>query len=158
MASVSSLQRLHRPAAEPVVSVNLRPSAHLQRALWDMPFVSRQFRRHLRPLLGFYFLNIIAWVVALAIHLRGDRQHDRRSAYVSYEGMLKLLFAIQPAHCRIVAAFRLGAYVVFGMMILPLAMLVAGLPLPLIRSTQSAGEVAVRHARFSTRQMWGSWC
>jgi uncharacterized membrane protein YjgN (DUF898 family) len=103
--------------------------------------------------LGFYFLNIIAWVVALVITFAAIGG-TIGGLGVSSEDMLKLFSQFSLRTVLIVAAVALGAYVVFGLLILPLRCWWQAYLFRYLVSHSRAGEVLFATA-ISTRQMWG---
>ena len=131
----------------PVVSVNLARPRISNVRLGTLPFIFAGSSGDIYGrYLGFYFLNIIAWVVALAITFSAIGGAIGGLGITSDE-VLKLFSQFSLRTVLIVAAVALGAYVVFGLLILPLrccARRGLSLPLPGLR-TAGAGEGAVRH-------------
>src|SRR5580700_4556318 len=104
----------------PVVSVNLARPRISNVRFGTLPFVFAGASGDIYGrYLGFYFLNIIAWVVA-AVIIFGAIGGTIGSLGISSDDVLKLFSQFSLRTVLIVTAVALGAYVVFGLLILPL--------------------------------------
>ena len=131
----------------PVVSVNLARPRIANTRFGSLPFVFSGgagdiYGRYV----GYYFLNIIAWLVALGIFFTaiGGAVGGLGISFTEEE-ILKLFTRPSLRAILLVAALAIGLYVVFSLLILPLALLVAGLSVPLSRQPQPRRQRAVRH-------------
>ena len=138
----------------PVVSVNLARPRISNVRFGTLPFV---FAGRVGDIygryLGFYFLNIIAWVAAAGITFAAIGGTVGSLGFSS-EDMLKLFSQPSLRTVLIVAAVALGAYLVFGLLILPLRCWWQAYLFRYLVSHSRAGQVLFATA-ISTRQMWG---
>jgi uncharacterized membrane protein YjgN (DUF898 family) len=138
----------------PVVSVNLARPRISNVRFGTLPFAfagsaSDIYGRYL----GFYFLNLIAWLAAAAITfavIGGTVQE----LGVSSDDFLKLFSHPSLRTALIVVAVAIGAYVVFSLLILPLRCWWQAYLFRYLVSHSRAGNVLFATA-ISTRQMWG---
>jgi uncharacterized membrane protein YjgN (DUF898 family) len=138
----------------PVVSVNLARPRISNVRFGTLPFAFAGSSGDIYGrYLGFYFLNIIAWVVAAAVTF-GAIGGTIGSLGISSDEVLKLFSQPSLRTVLIVAAIALGAYVVFGLLILPLRCWWQAYLFRYLVSHSRAGEVLFATA-ISTRQMWG---
>jgi uncharacterized membrane protein YjgN (DUF898 family) len=138
----------------PVVSVNLTRPRVANVRFGTLPFsfagsAGDIYGRYL----GFYFLNIIAWLVAAGIALAAIGG-TVEGLGVSSDEVGKLFSQPGLRTVLIVAAVAIGAYMVFSLLILPLRCWWQAYWLRYLVSHSRAGNVLFATA-ISTRQMWG---
>ncbi len=103
--------------------------------------------------LGYYFLNILAWIAAIAVvafaigGLGGELG-------LSGEEFLKLFSRPSLRTVLVIAALAIAAYLLFGLLILPLRCWWQAYLIRYLVSHTRAGNVLFATA-LSTRQMWG---
>src|SRR5882757_6764222 len=138
----------------PVVSVNLARPRISNVRLGTLPFVFAGSSGDIYGrYLGFYFLNIIAWLVAAVVNFAAIGG-TVGGLGISWDDIAKLFTQFNLRTVLIVAAILLGAYVVFGLLILPLRCWWQAYLFRYLVSHSRAGEVLFATA-ISTRQMWG---
>lgn len=103
--------------------------------------------------LGFYALNILAWLVAAGITFAAIGRTVQELGF-SLEDFLKLLSQPGLRTILIIVAVAIGAYVVFSLLILPLRCWWQAYWFRYLVSHSRAGNVLFATA-ISTRQMWG---
>ena len=138
----------------PVVSVNLARPRISNLRFGTLPFVfagsaSDIYGRYL----GYYFLNIIAWLVAAAI-IFAAIGGTVEGFGVSSEDFLKVFSKPSLRTVLLIAAAAIGAYVVFSLLILPLRCWWQAYLFRYLVAHSRAGKVLFATA-ISTRQMWG---
>lgn len=103
--------------------------------------------------IGYYFLNILAWLVAigLAFGIVGGLGSELG---VSLDNIPELFTKPGPRTVLMAALFAIGAYVVFGLLILPLRCWWQAHLFRYLVSRTRAGQVLFASA-ITTRQMWG---
>jgi uncharacterized membrane protein YjgN (DUF898 family) len=138
----------------PVVSVNLARPRISNVRLGTLPFVFAGSAGDIYGrYLGFYFLNIIAWLVAAAITFAAIGG-TVGGLGISWDDITKLFTQFNLRTVLIVAAILLGAYVVFSLLILPLRCWWQAYLFRYLVARSRAGQVLFATA-ISTRQMWG---
>lgn len=138
----------------PVVSVNLARPRIANVRFGTLPFVFAGSAGDIYGrYLGFYFLNIIAWLAA-AIVTFAAIGGTVESLGISSDDFLKLFSHFSLRTVLIIAALALGAYVVFSLLILPLRCWWQAYLFRYLVSRSRAGQVLFATA-ISTRQMWG---
>ncbi len=138
----------------PVVSVNLARPRIGNARVGTLPFVfagsaSDIYGRYL----GYYFLNIIAWLVALGITFAAIGG-TVEGLGVSSEDFLKLFSKPSLRTVLLIAAAAIGVYVIFSLLILPLRCWWQAYLFRYLVAHSRAGNVLFATA-ISTRQMWG---
>jgi uncharacterized membrane protein YjgN (DUF898 family) len=138
----------------PVVSVNLARPRISNVRFGTLPFVFAGSAGDIYGrFLGFYFLNILAWIVAAAITFAAIggtvSQLD-----ISGEDLLKLFSRPSLRTVLLVAGVAVGAYLVFSLLILPLRCWWQAYLFRYLVARSRAGNVLFATA-ISTRQMWG---
>jgi uncharacterized membrane protein YjgN (DUF898 family) len=140
----------------PVVSVNLARPRIANTRFGSLPFVFSGgagdiYGRYV----GYYFLNIIAWLVALGIFFTaiGGAVGGLGISFTEDE-ILKLLTRPSLRAILLVAALAIGLYIVFSLLILPLRCWWQAYLFRYLVSHSRAGNVLFATA-ISTRQMWG---
>lgn len=138
----------------PLVSVNLARPRIANARLGSLPFVfaGRAGDIYARYL-GYYFLNILAWVaaaVAVFMAVGGTLE----GLGISSDDFLKLLARPGLNTVLLILAFAFGAYIVFGLLILPLRCWWQAYLMRYLVTHSRAGNVLFTTA-ISTRQMWG---
>jgi uncharacterized membrane protein YjgN (DUF898 family) len=103
--------------------------------------------------LGFYFLNIVAWIVAFGVAVAAIGGTVAELG-LSGEEFVKLFSRPGLRTVLIAAALALGAYTVFGLLILPLRCWWEAYWLRYLVTHSRAGNVLFATA-ITTRQMWG---
>jgi uncharacterized membrane protein YjgN (DUF898 family) len=138
----------------PVVSVNLARPRISNVRLGTLPFVFAGSSGDIYGrYLGFYFLNIIAWLVAAAITFAAIGG-TVGGLGISWADITKLFTQFNLRTVLIVAAILIGAYVVFSLLILPLRCWWQAYLFRYLVARSRAGQVLFATA-ISTRQMWG---
>ena len=138
----------------PVVSVNLaRPRIGNVR-FGTLPFAfagsaSDIYGRYL----GYYFLNIVAWMVALGITFAAIGG-TVEGLGISSDDFLKLFSKPSLRTVLLIAAIAVGVYVVFSLLILPLRCWWQAYLFRYLVARSRAGNVLFATA-ITTRQMWG---
>ena len=140
----------------PVVSVNLARPRIANTRFGSLPFVFSGgagdiYGRYV----GYYFLNIIAWLVALGIFFTaiGGAVGGLGISFTEEE-ILKLFTRPSLRAILLVAALAIGLYIVFSLLILPLRCWWQAYLFRYLVSHSRAGNVLFATA-ISTRQMWG---
>ncbi|MBM3647107.1 MAG: DUF898 domain-containing protein [Alphaproteobacteria bacterium] len=138
----------------PVVSVKLaRPRiVNLRYGTLPLEFAGRASDIYGRYL-GYYFLNIVAWVVA-AIVLIGAIGGTVGGLDLSEEEFLTLFSQPNLRTVLLALAAAIGAYMVFGLLVLPLRCWWQAYLFRYLVSRSRAGNVLFATA-ITTRQMWG---
>jgi uncharacterized membrane protein YjgN (DUF898 family) len=138
----------------PVVSVNLARPRIANVRFGTLPFVFAGSASDIYGrFLGYYFLNIVAWLAAVAT-LFGVIGGTIGSLEVSVEDILKL-FSHPSLHTVVLAAAAaIALYMIFGLLILPLRCWWQAYLFRYLVSHSRAGNVLFATA-ISTRQMWG---
>lgn len=138
----------------PVVSVNLaRPRiANARVGSLAFVFAGRAGDIYGRYL-GYYFLNIIAWLVAAGTFFAA-LGGTVGSLEISFEDFLKLFSQPSLRTVLLIAAVAIGVYVIFSVLILPLRCWWQAYLFRYLVSHSRAGTVLFATA-ISTRQMWG---
>jgi len=138
----------------PVVSVNLaRPRiANARVGTLPFAFAGRAGDIYGRYL-GYYFLNILAWVVAAVVTFMAIGG-TLESFGVSSDDFLKLLSHPSLRTVAVVLAIAFGAYLLFGLLILPLRCWWQAYLMRYLVTHSRAGNVLFATA-ISTWQMWG---
>ena len=138
----------------PVVSVNLaRPRvANARFGTLPFTFVGNAGDIYGR-FLGYYFLNVLAWVVAVVVAVAAIGGTIDRSGITSEEAG-KLLSQPGLHTILIIVAAAIAAYFVFSVLILPLRCWWQAYWFRYLVSHSRAGNVLFATA-ISTRQMWG---
>lgn len=138
----------------PVVSVNLaRPRiSNVRFGTLPLAFAGSAGDIYGRYL-GFYFLNILAWIVAAGITFAAIGR-TVAGLGLSSDEFLKLFSQPGLRTVLLVAAVAIAAYVVFSLLILPLRCWWQAYWLRYLVSHSRAGNVLFATA-ISTRQMWG---
>jgi uncharacterized membrane protein YjgN (DUF898 family) len=138
----------------PVVSVNLARPRIANARLGTLPFAFAGnagdiYGRYL----GYYFLNIVAWVAA-AVAVFFAVGGTLESLGVSSDEFLKLFSRPSLRTLLFVVAIAFAAYIVFGLLILPLRCWWQAYLMRYLVTHSRAGNVLFATA-ISTRQMWG---
>jgi uncharacterized membrane protein YjgN (DUF898 family) len=138
----------------PVVSVNLARPRISNVRFGTLPFVFAGnagdiYGRYL----GYYFLNIIAWIVAAAVTFAAIGGTVSELGFSS-DDVLKLFSQPSLRTILILAAIAIGAYIVFSLLILPLRCWWQAYLFRYLVSHSRAGNVLFATG-ISTRQMWG---
>ena len=138
----------------PVVSVNLARPRIANTRLGTLPFAFAGnagdiYGRYL----GYYFLNIVAWVAA-AVAVFFAVGGTLESLGVSSDEFLKLFSRPSLRTFLFVVAIAFAAYIVFGLLILPLRCWWQAYLMRYLVTHSRAGNVLFATA-ISTRQMWG---
>lgn len=138
----------------PVVSVNLARPRIANTRLGTLPFAFAGnagdiYGRYL----GYYFLNIVAWVAA-AVAVFFAVGGTLESLGVSSDDFLKLFSRPSLRTFLFVVAIAFAAYIVFGLLILPLRCWWQAYLMRYLVTHSRAGNVLFATA-ISTRQMWG---
>lgn len=138
----------------PVVSVNLARPRIANTRVGTMPFAFAGragdiYGRYL----GYYFLNIMAWVVAAVVTFMAVGG-TLESLGVSSDDFLKLLSHPSLHTIAVVLAIAFGAYLLFGLLILPLRCWWQAYLLRYLVTHSRADNVLFATA-ISTWQMWG---
>ena len=138
----------------PLVSVNLaRPRiANTRVGSLSFVFAGRAGDIYGRYL-GYYFLNILAWVAAAAAVFAAVGG-TLEGLGLSSDDFLKLLAKPGLNTVLLILAFAFGAYIIFGLLILPLRCWWQAYLLRYLVTHSRAGNVLFTTA-ISTRQMWG---
>ena len=138
----------------PVVSVNLaRPRiANARVGTLPFAFAGRAGDIYGRYL-GYYFLNILAWVVAAVVTFMAIGG-TLESFGVSSDDFLRLLSHPSLRTVAVVLAIAFGAYLLFGLLILPLRCWWQAYLMRYLVTHSRAGNVLFATA-ISTWQMWG---
>ncbi len=140
----------------PVVSVNLARPRIANTRFGSLPFVfggsaGDIYGRYL----GYYFLNIIAWLVAAVIFFAAIGGAVGGLGISFTEEELRKLFTRPSLRTiLVVAALAIGVYIVFSLLILPLRCWWQAYLFRYLVSHSRAGNVLFATA-ISTRQMWG---
>ena len=103
--------------------------------------------------LGYYFLNILAWVVAAVVTFMAIGG-TLESFGVSSDDFLRLLSHPSLRTVAVVLAIAFGAYLLFGLLILPLRCWWQAYLMRYLVTHSRAGNVLFATA-ISTWQMWG---
>ncbi|MDP2333589.1 MAG: DUF898 family protein [Reyranella sp.] len=138
----------------PVVSVNLARPRIANTRLGTLPFAFAGnagdiYGRYL----GYYFLNIIAWVIA-AVAVFMAVGGTLESLGVTSDDFLALFTRPTLRTVVLVLALAFGAYILFGLLILPLRCWWQAYLLRYLVTHSRAGNVLFATA-ITTRQMWG---
>lgn len=138
----------------PVVSVNLARPRIANARLGTLPFAFAGSAGDIyRRYLGYYFLNIVAWIaagVAVFFAVGGTLE----SLGVSSDDFLNLFSKPSLRTLLFVVAIAFAAYIVFGLLILPLRCWWQAYLMRYLVTHSRAGNVLFATA-ISTRQMWG---
>jgi uncharacterized membrane protein YjgN (DUF898 family) len=138
----------------PIVSVNLARPRISNARLGTLPFVfAGQAGDIYGRYVGYYFLNIIAWLVAIgifALAIGGTLE----GLGISSEELGKLFTEPSLRTVVLIALAAIGLYIVFGLLILPLRCWWQAYLFRYLVSHSRAGNVLFATA-ISTRQMWG---
>jgi len=138
----------------PVVSVNLARPRIANTRLGTLPFAFAGnagdiYGRYI----GYYFLNIIAWVIAaVAVFMAVGGTLD--SMGVTSDDFLALFTKPTLRTVALILALAFGAYILFGLLILPLRCWWQAYLLRYLVTHSRAGNVLFATA-ITTRQMWG---
>ncbi len=138
----------------PVVSVNLARPRISNARVGTLPFVFAGSAGDIYGrYLGYYFLNIVAWLVAIvaAFAIAGGTA-DRFG--LSSDDFLKLFTAPNMRTVLVAAAVVVGVYLLFSLLILPLRCWWQAYWFRYLVSHSRAGNVLFATA-ITTRQMWG---
>jgi uncharacterized membrane protein YjgN (DUF898 family) len=138
----------------PVVSVNLARPRISNVRFGTLPFVfagsaSDIYGRYV----GYYFLNILAWVVAAGIFFAAIGG-TVGGLDLSSEEFLKLFSKPSLRTILLIAVIAIGVYVIFSLLILPLRCWWQAYLFRYLVAHSRAGNVLFATA-ISTRQMWG---
>lgn len=138
----------------PVVSVNLARPRLANARFGTLPFTFAGSAGDIYGrFIGYYFLNILAWVVALVVVFAAIGGTVSELGISSDE--IGDLLAHPDARTIVIAiAIAFGAYILFGLLILPLRCWWQAYLLRYLVSRSRAGNVLFATA-ISTRQMWG---
>jgi uncharacterized membrane protein YjgN (DUF898 family) len=138
----------------PVVSVNLARPRIANVRFGTLPFAFAGSAGDIYGrYLGYYFLNIIAWLVAAGIFFAAIGG-TVGGLEVSAEDFLKLFSRPSLRTILLAAAVAIGAYLIFSLLILPLRCWWQAYLFRYLVSHSRAGNVLFATA-ISTRQMWG---
>ncbi|MDP1960787.1 MAG: DUF898 family protein [Reyranella sp.] len=138
----------------PVVSVNLARPRIANTRLGTLPFAFAGSAGDIYGrYLGYYFLNIIAWVVA-AVAVFTAVGGTLESLGVTWDDILALFTKPNLRTVALVLALAFGAYILFGLLILPLRCWWQAYLLRYLVTHSRAGNVLFATA-ITTRQMWG---
>jgi uncharacterized membrane protein YjgN (DUF898 family) len=138
----------------PVVSVNLARPRISNARVGTLPLAFAGSAGDIYGrFLGYYFLNIIAWIAAitLVVFTLGSTAGEFD---ISLDDVWKQVSAPDLRTALTIAAIAVGAYVVFGLLILPLRCWWQAYLFRYLVSHSRAGNVLFATA-ISTRQMWG---
>jgi len=138
----------------PVVSVNLTRPRIANMRFGTLPFT---FAGHASDIygrfIGFYFLNVLAWIVAIIIAVAAIGS-TIEEAGLSWDDIGKLFSQPGLRIVLIVLGAAVGAYLVFSLLILPLRCWWQAYWFRYLVSHSRGGNVLFATA-ISTRQMWG---
>ena len=138
----------------PVVSVNLARPRIANVRFGTLPFTFAGGAGDVYGrFIGYYFLNIFAWAVALVIVFAAIGGTVSELG-VSTDDIGDLLAHPDARTVLIILAIAIGAYILFGLLILPLRCWWQAYLLRYLVSRSRAGNVLFATA-ISTRQMWG---
>ncbi len=138
----------------PVVSVNLARPRISNVRFGTLPFAFAGSAGDIYGrYLGFYFLNILAWIVAAGIFFAAIGGAVEKLGFSSTE-LLKLFSQPGLRTVLLIAAAAIGAYVAFSLLILPLRCWWQAYWFRYLVSHSRAGNVLFATA-ITTRQMWG---
>lgn len=138
----------------PVVSVNLARPRISNARFGSLPFAFAGSAGDIYGrYLGYYFLNIIAWLVAAGVAFAAIGG-TVEGLGLSSEEFLKLLSTPSLRTILLIAAFLFGVYIIFGLLILPLRCWWQAYLFRYLVARSRAGNVLFATA-ISTRQMWG---
>jgi uncharacterized membrane protein YjgN (DUF898 family) len=140
----------------PLVSVNLARPRITNTRFGSLPFV---FAGSAGDIYGryvaYYFLNIIAWVVAVAIFFTAiGGAVGGLGLDITEDEIRKVLTRPSLRVILLVAALAIGLYIIFSLLILPLRCWWQAYLFRYLVSHSRAGNVLFATA-ISTRQMWG---
>lgn len=138
----------------PVVSVNLARPRIANTRLGTLPFAFAGSAGDIYGrYLGYYFLNIIAWVIA-AVAVFAAIGGTLESLGVTSDDFLALFTKPSLRTVALILALAFGAYILFGLLILPLRCWWQAYLLRYLVTHSRAGNVLFATA-ITTRQMWG---
>lgn len=138
----------------PVVSVNLARPRIANVRFGTLPFAFAGSAGDIYGrFIGYYFLNIFAWVVALVIVFAAIGGTVSELG-ISTDDIGDLLAHPDARTILIIVAIALGAYILFGLLILPLRCWWQAYLFRYLVTHTRAGNVLFATA-ISTRQMWG---
>ncbi|MDP1938552.1 MAG: DUF898 family protein [Reyranella sp.] len=138
----------------PVVSVNLARPRIANARVGTLPFAFAGAAGDIYGrYLGYYFLNIVAWVAA-AVAVFFAVGGTLESLGVSSDDFLNLFSKPSLRTLLFVVAMAFAAYIVFGLLILPLRCWWQAYLMRYLVTHSRAGNVLFATA-ISTRQMWG---
>jgi uncharacterized membrane protein YjgN (DUF898 family) len=138
----------------PVVSVNLTRPRIANARFGSLPFTFAGTAGDIYGrFLGYYFLNVMAWVVAIIIAVAAIGGTIERSG-ISAEEAGKLFSQPGLRTVLIIAVAAFAAYLVFSVLILPLRCWWQAYWFRYLVSHSRAGNVLFA-TRITTRQMWG---
>lgn len=138
----------------PVVSVNLARPRIANARVGTLPFAFAGTAGDIYGrYLGYYFLNIVAWVAA-AVAVFFAVGGTLESLGVSSDDFLKLFSRPSLRTLLFVVVIAFAAYIVFGLLILPLRCWWQAYLMRYLVTHSRAGNVLFATA-ISTRQMWG---
>lgn len=138
----------------PVVSVNLARPRIANARVGTLPFAFAGAAGDIYGrYLGYYFLNIVAWVAA-AVAVFFAVGGTLESLGVSSDDFLNLFSRPSLRTLLFVVAIAFAAYIVFGLLILPLRCWWQAYLMRYLVTHSRAGNVLFATA-ISTRQMWG---
>ena len=155
LASVLNLANaLTGQLLQPLVSIVLsRPRiANLTLGTQRFEFAGRSGDVYGRYI-GFYFLNILAWIVAIAVGI-GVFYELFKETVGSFDDLLALFSQPSMRTLLLAALAAFGLYVLFGLLVLPLRCWWQAYLLRYLVSRTRAGKVLFASS-ISTRQMWG---
>ena len=138
----------------PVVSVNLARPRISNTRFGSLPFAFAGSAGDIYGrYVGYYFLNILAWLVAafVAFLVIGG---TAEGLGLSSEEFLKLFSNPSLRTILLIAAFLFGVYIIFGLLILPLRCWWQAYLFRYLVARSRAGNVLFATA-ITTRQMWG---
>ncbi len=138
----------------PVVSVNLARPRIANVRFGTLPFVFAGSSGDIYGrFLGYYFLNIAAWIVAVILFIAAIGG-TVGGLQTSEEDLLRLFSHPSLRTVVLAAAVAIGAYMIFGLLILPLRCWWQAYLFRYLVSHSRAGGVLFATA-ISTRHMWG---